>query len=384
MKKMLLCLLCALLLIQQARAISPLPEDSFDLDCTSAVLMERSTGTLLYAKNAHKRLAPASVTKVMTMLLVVEAVENGSLSLEDTVTASAAAAGMGGSQVYLEEGERMSVGELLKCVAVVSANDCAVALAETLCGSEAAFTARMNRRATELGLQDTVFRNCTGLSGPGEHYSSAWDIAVMSRELLSHTWIRDYTTVWMDTIRGGEFGLSNTNKLVHGYQGCTGLKTGYTSEAMFCLAASAERDGVEFIAVVLHGDSSADRFAAARTLLDYAFANYALVSLLPPESIAPIPVEMGMEEMVNVAPRGNTVTVAEKASLRELTMETELPSAVTAPVEAGQVLGQVTLRWGDRVLSQLPLTASESVERRSRGRIYRDLLGQLFSLNGAR
>ena len=384
MKKMLLCLLCALLLIQQARAISPLPEDSFDLDCTSAVLMERSTGTLLYAKNAHKRLAPASVTKVMTMLLVVEAVENGSLSLEDTVTASAAAAGMGGSQVYLEEGERMSVGELLKCVAVVSANDCAVALAETLCGSEAAFTARMNRRATELGLQDTVFRNCTGLSGPGEHYSSAWDIAVMSRELLSHTWIRDYTTVWMDTIRGGEFGLSNTNKLVHGYQGCTGLKTGYTSEAMFCLAASAERDGVEFIAVVLHGDSSADRFAAARTLLDYAFANYALVSLLPPESIAPIPVEMGMEEMVNVAPRGNTVTVAEKASLRELTMETELPSAVTAPVEAGQVLGQVTLRWGDRVLSQLPLTAAESVERRSRGRVYRDLLGQLFSLNGAR
>ena len=384
MKKMLLCLLCALLLIQQARAISPLPEDSFDLDCTSAVLMERSTGTLLYAKNAHKRLAPASVTKVMTMLLVVEAVENGSLSLEDTVTASAAAAGMGGSQVYLEEGERMSVGELLKCVAVVSANDCAVALAETLCGSEAAFTARMNRRATELGLQDTVFRNCTGLSGPGEHYSSAWDIAVMSRELLSHTWIRDYTTVWMDTIRGGEFGLSNTNKLVHGYQGCTGLKTGYTSEAMFCLAASAERDGVEFIAVVLHGDSSADRFAAARTLLDYAFANYALVSLLPPESIAPIPVEMGMEEMVNVAPRGNTVTVAEKASLRELTLETELPSAVTAPVEAGQVLGQVTLRWGDRVLSQLPLTAAESVERRSRGRVYRDLLGQLFSLNGAR
>ena len=384
MKKMLLCLLCALLLIQQARAISPLPEDSFDLDCTSAVLMERSTGTLLYAKNAHKRLAPASVTKVMTMLLVVEAVENGSLSLEDTVTASAAAAGMGGSQVYLEEGERMSVGELLKCVAVVSANDCAVALAETLCGSEAAFTARMNRRATELGLQDTVFRNCTGLSGPGEHYSSAWDIAVMSRELLSHTWIRDYTTVWMDTIRGGKFGLSNTNKLVHGYHGCTGLKTGYTSEAMFCLAASAERDGVEFIAVVLHGDSSADRFAAARTLLDYAFANYALVSLLPPESIAPIPVEMGMEELVNVAPRGNTMTVAEKASLRELTMETELPSAVTAPVEAGQVLGQVTLRRGDRVLSQLPLTAAESVERRSRGRVYRDLLGQLFSLNGAR
>ena len=384
MKKMLLCLLCALLLIQQARAISPLPEDSFDLGCTSAVLMERSTGTLLYAKNAHKRLAPASVTKVMTMLLVVEAVENGSLSLEDTVTASAAAAGMGGSQVYLEEGERMSVGELLKCVAVVSANDCAVALAETLCGSEAAFTARMNRRATELGLQDTVFRNCTGLSGPGEHYSSAWDIAVMSRELLSHTWIRDYTTVWMDTIRDGEFGLSNTNKLVHGYHGCTGLKTGYTSEAMFCLAASAERDGVEFIAVVLHGDSSADRFAAARTLLDYAFANYALVSLLPPESIAPIPVEMGMGELVNVAPRGNTVTVAEKASLRELTMETELPSAVTAPVEAGQVLGQVTLRWGDRVLSQLPLTAAESVERRSRGRVYRDLLGQLFSLNGAR
>lgn len=384
MKRFFVFLLLASLLATPTRAIEPLRDDAIPIAAPSAILMERSSGTVLYEKNAYEHLSPASVTKIMTMLLIVEAVESGIISLEDSVTASARAAGMGGSQIWLEEGEVLTVAEMLKCVAVVSANDCAVALAETLCGSEAAFTARMNRRATELGLQDTVFRNCTGLSGPGEHYSSAWDIAVMSRELLSHAWIRDYTTIWMDTIRGGEFGLSNTNKLVHGYHGCTGLKTGYTSEAMFCLAASAERDGVEFIAVVLHGDSSADRFAAARTLLDYAFANYALVSLLPPESIAPIPVEMGMEGLVNVAPRGNTVTVAEKAALRELTMETELPSAVTAPVEAGQVLGQVTLRWGDRVLSQLPLTAAESVERRSRGRVYRDLLGQLFSLNGAR
>lgn len=376
-KKLLPLLLC-LTLTLPVGAVDAAREETFDLPCRAAVLIERSTGALLYGKNVHDRLAPASVTKIMTMLLAAEAVDNGSVSLGDTVTASAAAAAMGGSQVYLEEGEQMSVEEMLKCVAVVSANDCAVALSEFLCGSEKAFTARMNQRAAELGMHDTVFRNCTGLSGKGEHYSSAWDIAVMARELLRHEWIRDYTTIWTDSIRGGEFGLSNTNKLVRSYEGCTGLKTGYTSEAMFCLAASAEREGTEYIAVVLHGDSSADRFAAARTLLDYAFANYAVASLLPESPLPTVQVELGTESEVAVVPGGDTAVVTEKAALRELVQTVELPECVEAPVEKGQVLGRITLARQGELVAELPLLAECAVPRRSRGLIYRELLGQLF------
>ena len=209
-KKLFPLLLAACFLTLPCRAVDPLPEESFSLACDAAVLMERESGAVIYEKNGDKRLSPASVTKVMTMLLVCEAVENGSIALTDTVTASANAAAMGGSQIWLEEGERMTVSEMLKCVAVVSANDCCVALAEYLCGSEEAFVARMNKRAAELGLENTHFRNSTGLSGPGEHYSSAADIAVMSAALLRHEFIRDYTTLWMDEIRGGEFTLSNT------------------------------------------------------------------------------------------------------------------------------------------------------------------------------
>ena len=378
MRKIVLPLLLSLALTLPVGAVEPLPEDTFTLNCRAAALIERSTGELIYGKNLHEHLAPASVTKIMTMLLVAEAVENGSINLSDTVTASAAAAGMGGSQVYLEEGEQMSVEEMLKCVAVVSANDCAVALSEKLCGSEKAFTARMNQRAAELGMHDTVFRNCTGLSGEGEHYSSAWDIALMARELLSHSWIRNYTTIWTDSIRGGEFGLSNTNKLVHGYNGCTGLKTGFTSEAMFCLAASAEREGTEYIAVILHGDSSADRFAAARTLLDYAFANYAVVSLLPETALPPVRVELGTEETVQPVPGGATSVLAEKAQLRELELRTELPEQLEAPVEPGQRLGRITLRRQEEILAELPLLAEKEIPKRGRMQIWRELLGQLF------
>ena len=206
-----------------------------------AVLMEQSTGTVLYEKNSHERRAPASVTKVMTMLLVTEALDDGRLHPEEMVTASDRAASMGGSQIWLEEGERMSASEMLKCVAVVSANDCAVALAEHLCGSEEAFTARMNQRAAELGMEDTHFTNCTGLFEDPDHYTSAWDIALMSRELIRHAFIKDYTTIWMDTVREGRFALSNTNKLIYYYEGATGLKTGFTSGAMYCLSATAER-----------------------------------------------------------------------------------------------------------------------------------------------
>jgi len=377
-KKILWLLLAAFVLTLPCAAIEPVEAENFQLKCDAAVLMERESGTVICAKNEDKRLSPASVTKVMTMLLVCEAVENGSIALTDTVTASAAAAAMGGSQIWLEEGERMSVSEMLKCVAVVSANDCCVALAEHLCGSEAAFVARMNKRAEELGLKNTHFRNSTGLSGPGEHYSSAADIAVMSAELLKHDFIREYTTIWMDEIRGGEFTLSNTNKLLRHYDGCTGLKTGFTDEAMFCLSASAERDGVEYIAVILHGDTSADRFAAARTLLDYAFANYTLASLLPPEAIAPLPVEMGVRETVQPLCMDTDKFLVEKGKLSALEWTVELPESVKAPVEAGQVLGKVTVSAAGETLAELPLRAENAVEKQGFGHIFRRLTGMLF------
>ncbi len=268
-------------------------DGGLSVSAPSALLMEKETGTVLYEKNAHERLFPASVTKVMTMLLIAEDVDSGRLSLDETVTASARAASFGGSCVYLEEGEQMTAGEMLKCVAVVSANDCAVAMAEHLAGTEESFVARMNRRAEELGLKDTHFTSCSGLYDDGEHYSSAWDIAVMSRELLKHPFIKDYTTIWLDSIRGGAFELNNTNKLVYWYPGCTGLKTGYTSTALFCLAASAEREGTEYIAVVLRCETPEQRNQDAKTLLNYAFANYRLCPLRPEEPLREMPVDMG-------------------------------------------------------------------------------------------
>ena len=258
-----ICLILALLCPCAAAQAEPLRDGDLKISAPSAVLMEKETGELLYEKGAHERRPPASVTKVMTMLLIVEDIESGKLALDDVVTASARAASFGGSCVYLEEGERMSADEMLKCIAVVSANDCAVAMAEHLCGTEEVFVERMNRRAAELGMTESHFTNCTGLFEDPEHYTTALDIARMSRELIRHELIKKYSTIWMDMIRGGAFGLSNTNKLVYWYDGCTGLKTGYTSEAMYCLAATAERDGAEYIAVIMHGDSIESRNADA-------------------------------------------------------------------------------------------------------------------------
>ena len=296
----------------------------------------------------------------MTLLLVAEAVESGAVSPDDPVTASRRAASMGGSQVWLEEGEVMTVAEMTKCVAVVSANDCAVALAEALCGSEEAFVARMNRRAEELGLSDTHFTNCTGLFEDAEHYTCAYDIAVMSRELLKHEFVRQYTTLWQDTIRSGEFGLTNTNKLVRHYAGCTGLKTGFTSMAMYCLAASAERGGVEYIAVILHGETSQLRFDAARTLLDYAFANYTLVM---PETGAPdVPVSLGKAASVRAVCESSGTVLIEKARQKELSAVYELPEKVDAPVAAGQLLGTLRYVAGNETIASVPISAAESVD----------------------
>ena len=378
MKKILACILCVSLLTVPCVAVEPLPENTFSLNCDSALLMETQTGTVLYAKGEHDRRSPASVTKVMTLLLVAEAVASGAVGRQDTVTASSRAASMGGSQIWLEEGERMSVEEMAKCVAVVSANDCAVALAEHLCGSEEAFVARMNQRAAELGMENTHFTNCTGLFEDPEHYTSAYDIALMSRELLRHEFIRTFTGIWMDSIRGGEFGLTNTNKLVYHYDGCTGLKTGFTATAMFCLAASAKREDVEYIAVILHGDTSQDRFDAARTLLDYAFANYALYTPTPGEELPAIPVKLGQQSHVQPVCAEAEVVLMEKAARARISSAMELPEQVNAPVEAGQELGSMVLYDGGQELARIPLVAETAVGRLSYLQVWLHLLRQLL------
>ncbi|MGN1307801.1 MAG: D-alanyl-D-alanine carboxypeptidase family protein [Faecousia sp.] len=364
MKQRILSVLLALALM-----ICVLPAakaEGLEVAAPSAILMDAATGTILYEKNAHERLAPASVTKVMTLLLVMEALDSGRISWDDMVTASETAAGKGGSQVYLEVGEQMSMDEMLKSVVVSSANDCATALAEHVAGSEAAFVERMNARAAELGLEDTHFVNCTGLDdepNAAEHLTSAYDIAVMSRELLKHDEIRKYTTIWMDTVRDGQFGLSNTNKLVRFYQGTTGLKTGYTKAAGHCLSASAQRDGIELIAVVLHCESSTDRFQSAKALLDYGFANYALVSAELPDAPEPIRVKLGTQSLVTPVLQESAPILIEKGEQARVTKTVTLPEEVTAPIAAGQQVGTLTIATDTRTLAEIPIVSPVAIER---------------------
>ena len=335
-----------------------------DVSAPSAILMEEATGEVLYEKNAHERLAPASVTKIMTLLLVMEALESGRIGWDDTVTASAAAAAKGGSQIYLEENEQLPLEEMLKSVVISSANDCATALAEHIAGSESAFVQMMNERAEQLGMTDTHFVNCTGLDdGPdaAEHLTTAYDIALMSRELLKHEEIKKYTTIWMDTVRNGEFGLSNTNKLVRFYDGTTGLKTGYTSAAGHCLSASAKRGGMELIAVVLHCDSSPHRFESAKALLNYGFANYALVTPQPEEAIGAVPVRLGTQESVTPVLQTDAPVLVDKALAASAKSTVQLAGQVTAPVEQGQTLGMLTVKAGDQTLAEIPLVAPEAI-----------------------
>lgn len=339
-----------------------------EIDAPSAILIDAATGTVLFEKNADERLEPASVTKVMTLLLVMEALDSGRIGWDDMVTASDAAAGKGGSQIYLESGEQLSMDEMLKSVVVSSANDCATALAEHVAGSESAFVEMMNRRAEELGCTNTHFVNCTGLDDEPdakEHLTTARDIAIMSRQLLSHEEIRRYTTIWMDTVRDGKFGLSNTNKLVRFYKGTTGLKTGYTSAAGHCLSASAERDGIELIAVVLHCGSSTERFESAKALLDFGFANFALIHPEVQEPLAPIPVRLGEAEGVMPQLTQQEPLLIDKGKQASVTSEVTLEEVLDAPVVKGQQLGLLTLRAGDELLAEIPIVASESVGRLS-------------------
>ena len=346
----------------------------------SALLMDVATGTILYEQNAHEPLAPASVTKVMTMLLIMEAIDSGKIKWDDSVTASEAAAAKGGSQIYLKVGESMSVSDMVKSIAVSSANDCACAMAEHLAGSESAFVDLMNARAWELGMGDTHFVNCTGLDDDPEamkHRTSAHDIAIMSRELLkNHPDIKKYTTIWMDTVRNGAFGLSNTNKMVRFYDGCTGLKTGFTNGAGYCLSASAARNGLELIGVVMGSATSADRFAAAKSMLDYGFANFALYEPEIPED-AVVPVSLGKFSTVSAVPSESVQLLVEKNQISSITAEVELEPMVTAPVSMGQRLGTLTIKSQEQVLKEIPLVASEPVERLNWGDLTLKILRQI-------
>lgn len=359
MKRMLpMILLLALLLCVPVRA------DELTLDAPSALLMEKQTGTVLFAKDEHTPREPASVTKVMTLLLTMEAVDSGALSYDDAVTGSAHAASMGGSQIWLKEGEQMRVEDLIKAVCVVSGNDAAVALGEHLAGSEEAFVARMNERAKELGMNDTHFVNCTGLPAEG-HVTSAYDIALMSRELvLHHPDIRRFTTIWMDSLRDGQSMLVNTNKLVRFYPGATGLKTGSTSTAKYCISATAEKDGMELIAVILGGSTSDKRFADAKALLNYGFASYALVTAAPESPLPAVPVTLGTQKTVQTILTPDNALLLEKNRAGGLTQSLALPETLEAPIEAGEPLGTLDIfDAGGTAVASLPLLAGESVAR---------------------
>ncbi|MDE7242865.1 MAG: D-alanyl-D-alanine carboxypeptidase [Oscillospiraceae bacterium] len=368
----LLALLTLLSLSPAARA------EELAVTSEACVLMEKTTGQVLYAVNEHKQLEPASVTKIMTILLVMEAIDSGALHYDDLVTASARACSMGGSQIWLKENEQLTVEDMLKAVCVVSANDCSVALAEHLAGSMEAFTDRMNARAEELGMTDTHFVNPTGLPASG-HVTSAYDIAVMSRELiLNHPDIRRFTTIWMDTLRGGESGLTNTNKLIRFYEGATGLKTGSTSSAQYCLSATAERGGMELIAVILKAPTSVQRFESAKVLLNYGFAAYALVTADPPEPLHEIPVTLGEAASVKTRLEGENTFLTTKAKASGIEVQIEMEEELAAPVEEGQQVGRMTVSSNGEALAVLPIVTQQAVPRLTYWQLFQRCLQMAF------
>ena len=373
MKKWIGALLAALCMV----TLLPVQAAAVELPLTSraALLMEKTTGQILFAQNEHEKLEPASVTKIMTLLLTMDAIDSGALAYDDVVTVSANAAGMGGSQVFLAEGEQITVEELLKCVCVSSGNDAAVALAEKVAGVTELFVEQMNNRARGLGMDDTHFVNPTGLTAEG-HVTSAHDIALMSRELLTkHPDIRRFTTIWTDSIRGGTFDLANTNKLIRWYDGATGLKTGYTASAGYCISATAEREGMELIAVVMKGETADKRNADAKALLNYGFSAYALVSAAPEEPLPALPVTMGeVDTVALMLPPEALTAVVEKAQAASLERRIDLPESLPAPVRQGQQVGTLTLCSVDTELMTVPILAAEDAAGRSWGRMFTDLL----------
>lgn len=351
---------------------------SLELASESACLMEASTGEVIYEQNSEERLEPASVTKVMSLLLIFEALNDGIIKLDDMVTASEKASSMGGSQIWLEVGEQMSVDDMIKAMVVVSANDCTVAMAEHLAGSEEAFVTRMNKRANELGMTNTNFVNSTGL--PVEnHYTCAKDIALMTRQLLCHEKIFDYTCIWMDSLRGGEMGLSNTNKLIRFYPGANGMKTGYTDSAKYCLSATAKRDKLQLIAVVMKAPTSDQRFQDAKKLLDFGFANFSVYST----QVTPLPnikIKGGVKKELELEYGANDILVAKG---REKLIESvcELPSHLSAPVKKGDVVGKMIYKIGDETVASVDITAKEDVRKMEFADILKSLFDATMSLS---
>ena len=346
----------------------------------SAVLMETSSGKILFEKNPHEQRPCASITKVMTMLLVCEAIDNGKLSLDDTITASAHAASMGGSDIWLEEGETMSADDMIKATVVASANDAAVALAEHLCGSEEVFVEKMNEKASQLGMKDTVFKNCNGLDEDG-HITSAYDVAVMSRELMKHEMIFDYTSIWLDNLRDGKTQIVNTNKLLKTYNGITGLKTGTTNDAGCCMSASAKRGDMSLVAVVLGCNSGKERFSDAAALLDYGFANFSVTQLKAPEDLPKtIKVENGMQGNIGIGCDVNASIVLDKNSSSKIVSKIDLPESIEAPVVSGRKLGTVTYSLDGNAVKSFEITALQDAEKISFASVFSVLLNSIISL----
>lgn len=346
----------------------------------SAILMESSSGKVLFEKNPHEQRPCASITKVMTMLLVCEAIDSGKLSLDDTITASAHAASMGGSDIWLEEGETMSANDMIKATVVASANDAAVALAEHLCGSEEVFVQKMNEKANQLGMKDTVFKNCNGLDEDG-HITSAYDVAVMSRELMKHEMIFDYTSIWLDNLRDGKTQIVNTNKLLKTYKGITGLKTGTTNDAGCCMAASATRGDMSLVAVVLGCNSGKERFSDAAALLDYGFANFSVTQLKAPDDLPKtIKVENGMQKNIGIGCDINSSIVLDKNSGSKIVSKIDLPESIEAPVASGQKLGTVTYSLDGKAVKSFEITALQHAEQISFASVFSVLLNSIISL----
>lgn len=341
-------------------------KDELNLDCESAILIEQNSGQVLYEKNCHEQLRPASVTKLMTLLIIFEGLESGQITLQDKVPCSQNAASMGGSQIWLDTREELTVDEMLKAMCVVSANDCTVAMAEYMAGSESAFVDKMNERAKQLGMNDTTFKNCHGIDEDG-HVTSSYDIALMSRELLTkHPDITNYTTIYMDTLRNGQSQLVNTNKLVRNYKGATGLKTGSTSLALFNLSASATRDDLSLIAVIMKAPTSAKRFSEAQRVLDYGFKNYEFKQFgKNGDVIGNVTVEKGIEKEVNAMLNGNCGVLLKKDSENNVVQNVNLPKKISAPVEKGQKIGQVTYTLDGKLLQTVDIISDKEVKKES-------------------
>ncbi len=374
MKRLMIVFICALMTVFSTLPVSALSEE--DISAPSAVLMDASSGKILYEKNPHDQRPCASITKVMTLTLVMEALDSGKIHMDDVVTASAHAASMGGSDIWLEEGEQMTVDDMIKATAVASANDAAVALAEFVSGSEDDFVAAMNDKAKSLGMTDTTFKNCNGLDEEG-HITSAYDVALMSRELMKHEEIFDYTGIWLDSLRDGATQIVNTNKLLRSYDGITGLKTGTTGEAGSCISATAQgeagscisataqRNGLSLIAVVLGAESGKQRFKDAATLLDYGFANFESRELSLSDSLEPLAVDGGMSDSVEVECGDKAVLTVPKGEGEGIEQLVDMPESLPAPVHKGDVVGRLSFNLNGEEAASFDITASEDVEKKS-------------------